>query len=164
MIGRRAALGLAVVFMLGLWLRMGLAFDALPARMASHFDGAGNPNGWQSKTGFALTAALLSALFFGLTCVAPLMIRATPEHQINLPHKEYWLAPERRAQTIERLVAWLSWFSCATLGFLAGTFELVIRANLRGTALGHSIWLLLGGYVLFMLTSSVGLVLGFRRP
>lgn len=163
MTGRPAATALASLFVLGLWLRLGLSFDALPARMASHFDGAGAPNGWQNKGSFALTAVSLSAMFLALVWAIPAMLRASPDRYLNLPHKEYWLAPERRAKTHARIGGFASWFACATLGLLAGTFELVIRANLAGTPLSAKMWLLLVAYVVFMLGSAVGLALAFRR-
>jgi uncharacterized membrane protein len=164
MTGQRAAAALASLFALGLWLRLGLSFDALPVRMASHFDGSGQPNGWQSKGSFAFTAVSLSVLFLALVWVIPALLRSSPDRYLNLPHKEYWLAPERRAQTHARIGSWSSWFACATLGFLAGTFELVIRANLAGTPLSGKMWLLLLAYLVFMLGSSVSMVLTFRRP
>ena len=59
------------------------------------------------------------------------MIEALPVAVINLPHKEFWLSPERRDETLSYLRMWTLWFGCALLAFLLFVMELVFRANLQ---------------------------------
>lgn len=161
---RKLPLLLSIGFALALLVRLVTAVDQLPPRVASHFDLGGRPDGFQSKHTFFWTSVLLDLVLLVLLLLLPLLIARVPLRSINLPNKEYWLAPERRAETLARLLTWVSWFSCASIGLLCGVFELIIRANLRGTALGYQAWLLLTSYLLFMLFSTVAMARAFRRP
>jgi hypothetical protein len=106
-------------------------YPALPERIASHFDFAGNPNGWSSKSSFFLMLGGLqgffSLLFWGLS----VGLRKIPPTLINIPRRDYWLAPERRAASLEYLATWCVWFGLATQLLLAAVLELSIRANLK---------------------------------
>jgi len=103
----------------------------LPYPVAVHFDSAGTPNGWMPPPVFAAfhlgLLALLAAVFLGL----PRMLRRLPARLINLPRREYWLAPERRDATMARLGDRLTWLGLAVIGFVAFGEELVLRANLE---------------------------------
>jgi hypothetical protein len=54
-----------------------------------------------------------------------------PVSVINLPHKEFWLSPERRDDTLSYIRVWSAWIGCALLAFLLFVMELVLRANLH---------------------------------
>ncbi len=54
--------------------------------------------------------------------------------RINLPNKGYWLAPERRTETMAILGRYLAWYACGLLLFEVLLMELVIQANLGGEA------------------------------
>jgi len=81
-------------------------YARLPARVASHFGPSGAPNGWMPRELFVgiyvFVVVLLGAMMLGTAYTLP----RTPDNRVNLPHKEYWLAPERRAETY----AWLQNF------------------------------------------------------
>jgi serine/threonine-protein kinase len=100
----------------------------LPATVASHFDGSGRPNGWLSKEMFLAVyvgiVALLAVVFSA--------VRFIPTSLWNLPNRDYWLAPERRAATVARFSEEMLWFANATLALVLLTFELAFRANLPG--------------------------------
>ncbi len=139
-------------------LLIGLAFlqasyfaPLLPERVASHFDAAGRADGWSSRNGF-LTLNLafvvgMGALFLGLTA----LLNRIPNDWINLPHKDYWLAPERRAATFNTINGQMEWLAAATIALLLGITQLTIEANLdAGPNLpGDAFWLLFGGYMAF---------------
>jgi hypothetical protein len=103
----------------------------LPEIVASHFGKAGTVNGWETRTLFfslELGSILLATIIsFGV----PRSIEALPISMINLPHKEFWLSPERRDETFSYLRVWTLWFGCALLAFLLLVMELVFRANLQ---------------------------------
>lgn len=105
-------------------------YPQLPSVVASHFDARGIANGWETKqTFFGVFAALtlLSAVFvFGL----PKIIAAMPARWINLPNKEYWLAPEQRPATMEFLSVWLAWFGCAVYAVIIAAFHYAVLVNL----------------------------------
>src|SRR5450631_3005064 len=85
-------------------------FPLLPDRMASHFAASGAPNGWMSKTQFFIVFAVvfLPALFVEFWLHRK--IEKTPGARINLPNKEFWLAPERRAKTFAYFESFFAWY------------------------------------------------------
>ena len=137
----------------------------LPEVVASHFDAAGRPNGWSSRTSFfgiyLATIAGVLLVFLAL----PRAMSRLPDRWINLPRKDYWLAPPRRRETLAAIQRWMGWFGAGVLLFLIFMFQLAIQANLaRDRAVGgEAFWVLLAGFVLFTLGWSLLFVLGFRR-
>jgi hypothetical protein len=49
---------------------------------------------------------------------------------INLPNKGYWLAPERRDETLAFMRDWSRWFAVLTLGLITLIIGMALRANL----------------------------------
>jgi hypothetical protein len=70
---------------------------------------------------------LATVVSFGI----PRIIASLPASLINLPHKEFWLSPERRGDTLNYIRVWTMWFGCALLAFLLFVMDLVFRANLH---------------------------------
>ena len=91
--GRTLPLIASVALGLTLLVRLALVLDRLPEQVASHYDFAGRPDGYQSKFEFVCTATLLDLLMLGLVCVLPALIPRVPLRMVNLPHKAYWFAP-----------------------------------------------------------------------
>lgn len=86
---------------LGCWVWSG---SQLPERVATHFNGSGEPNGWMSRSAhqeFMLIFGLAFPMVIVLLCYAS---RFLPRGLVNIPHREYWLAPERRAETSNYLL------------------------------------------------------------
>jgi len=88
------------------------AWDQLPARMATHFSGAGQPNGWMQRD---------VALEFGLGIMLFLLVVLTPV---------LWYISRKKVDVL----AWaLLGFSVLILGFAAYGNQSVLNYNLRGT-------------------------------
>jgi uncharacterized membrane protein len=104
-------------------------FPLLPDRIASHFGASGMPNGWMTKTQFFITYALvlLPALFIEFWLHRK--ISKTPQGKLNLPNKEYWLAPERRTETFAYFENFFAWYGCAFLFVVVFAMGLAMRAN-----------------------------------
>jgi serine/threonine-protein kinase len=106
-----------------------LSVQQLPARVATHFDGEGNPNGWMTRSTH-ITFILIFGFAFPLSLVGLLWLaRLLPESLINIPKRDYWLAPERRAQTFAYLFQQSFWFACIGVAFVIGLHALILRAN-----------------------------------
>ena len=105
-------------------------YPQLPERMASHFNGAGAPDGWSSKASFFGLQAFVVSVVAACFAILPAWIQRLPARLINLPNKDYWLAPGRRPATMARVGAALTWFGCAVLTFILAIAWLVIRFNL----------------------------------
>lgn len=103
----------------------------LPEIVASHFGTGGSANGWQMKMVFFSMEVGIIVLAAVISFGVPRMIEGLPASMINLPHKEFWLSPERRDETLSYLRVWTLWFGCALLAFLLFVMELVFRANLQ---------------------------------
>ncbi len=139
-------------------------YPQLPERVAQNFDWSGWPNGWASKGeffGFLWGAVVLVAgSFFGLSLFLPRF----PKKWINLPHKDYWWAPERRAETAAEIGRQMVWFGNTTLIFIMGVFHLLVEANLtEPPRLSPAAFQFLVAYVLFTLLWVVRLVFKFRK-
>ncbi|HEY2460286.1 MAG TPA: DUF1648 domain-containing protein [Candidatus Acidoferrum sp.] len=101
----------------------------LPPSLASHFGPGGQADGWQSQTVFLcieIAMIVFSAIIaFGL----PVVVAAVPTSMVNLPNRDYWLAADRREQTLNYFKVYAAWFVCGLLAFLLFVMDLVIRAN-----------------------------------
>ena len=103
----------------------------LPPVLGSHFVKDGSVNAWQTHAQFFTLELIVIALSAFVAFAVPRTFSLLPPHLINLPNKDYWLAPERRDQTFAYLQSQMAWFGCALLAFLLFTMELVFRANLQ---------------------------------
>lgn len=105
-------------------------YPLLPERMASHFGPDGRPNGWTTRDGFfaiiAFVVFIEGAAFLGL----PRILGRFPVALINLPNKHYWLAPERKEESLSWLALKMAWFGAAILAMIAVVNHMVILANL----------------------------------
>lgn len=149
-------------------LALGLAVrqsENLPERVATHFNANGQPNGWMPRhdhTTYQIgTTAFVALLFVAIALLTPRL----PDRLINLPHRDYWLAPSRRAASLAWVEGMLFWLGAALQLFLAFVFSEVARANLSVKPELHlnSLWLQVSLFIMV-----VGLVITmlfrFRRP
>jgi len=90
-------------------------YPLLPDTVASHFNGAGQPDAWSSKATFVkiylVATGLVAILFLAINFV----MSKIPVSMINLPNKDYWLSEERRQDTFAFLSHYFLWFASATL-------------------------------------------------
>jgi uncharacterized membrane protein len=105
-----------------------LTSASLPPVVASHFDASGVANGSMARTVYV---RFMLALIVGLPALFALISYAiaTPGARVNLPNRDYWLAPERRPQTVSYLRTHLARFSMVLVVFLCYVHWLVVRAN-----------------------------------
>ena len=140
-------------------------YPALPEQVAVHFNAAGEADGWASKPGLVAiylgTFPVLAAMFVGIAWG----LRKLPASMINLPNKDYWLAPERREATLAFLASWLLWMGNATLLFLVVVLHLTLLANLQPEPkLPDTFWPAFIGYLGFVAVWIVRLYRRFRKP
>jgi uncharacterized membrane protein len=147
-------------------LQMLFYASLMPERMASHFGGSGEPNGWSGKAAFfGLDAGILVMVFLSFR-ILPGLLSRFPDAMINLPNKDYWLAPGRRDETFSRIKDLLVSLGNAFLTFLIITFQLVILANLKeGSRLNsEALWILLAVLVFFTIVWAIRFIRMFRIP
>lgn len=91
----------------------------LPDRVPMHFDGAGNADSWGSRTEALVLWTVLGVVILGGGALLARYATGGDGTWLNLPHKDYWLAPERREAFRRR-------FESDMLGFIAWTGLLLI--------------------------------------
>jgi len=136
----------------------------LPARVATHFGRGGLANGWMTHDGYI-------AFMFAMIVLVPLVVVAATSlvpglatSRISLPHRQYWLSPERKEAT----VGWLSSHGCA-LGillilFMLGIHLLTLEANSRTPARldEAEFFTVLVGFLVLLAIWIVAIALRFR--
>ena len=110
-------------------------YPQLPDRMASHFAADGTPNGSAPKQDFFLLTAMIAAVTAIPAFLVPLKLKRLPRQRINLPNKEYWLAPEHAEETYRFFRTYMAWFACALLFVLL--FGTAQAANANLPSIGH---------------------------
>lgn len=141
-------------------------YPRIPDRMAIHFNAAGTADGWGPKLRFFETFGLIfnmiALLFWGL----PLLLRRVPDSMMNLPNKDYWLAPERRKQTLDRIVGQLLFFGAVTLLLLDGVLYLCLRANFADKPALSADWMwgLLIVFITINIFWIISMLRSFRLP
>jgi uncharacterized membrane protein len=136
----------------------------LPETVASHFNAAGEADGWMARgvfVTFAIGTVVGTAL---LMAFAQSLVFWAPDSLVSMPNKAYWYAPERRDATRASIARYLAWFGSATLLLMLGVNQLAIQANLSTELnLGITFWVLLGAFLLFTAIWLMRMVLRFRR-
>jgi uncharacterized membrane protein len=102
----------------------------LPDLVAVHFDAAGRANGFMTRAGcrdFMLLSTLGMPLL--ITLATGLIPRIVPASLINIPNRDYWLAPERASASLAFLSEQGLWFGCIFVVFLACVDAMLVKAN-----------------------------------
>lgn len=142
-----------------------LSVKSLPSIVASHFGVGGAANGFMPRGAYI---GFMLALTVGLPLLLTLMhgsLRFVQPRFMNLPNREYWLAPERAEQTYAYLRAHGSWFAIMVAAFLCFVHGLVLQANaVQPPHLRES--LLVAGLAVFVIVLVIWggtFILHFRR-
>jgi len=143
-----------------------LLYPQLPNVMASHFNASGAATASMPKSGFFLLFLFVAVFASIPVFLVPRQMAALPQDRINLPNKAYWLAPERRDETMQYLGMQMGWFGCALLALLLCGFYFAISANLKPDHQFDSTSFLagLGAFTAFIIVWLVRLMGHFRKP
>ncbi len=141
------------------------ASNVLPAEVAVHFDMAGRADGFTSRERFFVLFALLPALVALLGFGVQALVRKTPDSLINLPNREHWLAPERRARTLAVVENALTRLAALTGVLMIVILRRTIACNLdpESGAMQGVGWIV-GLYLVAVVGWTVHLSLRFRLP
>jgi len=141
-------------------------FPLLPDRLASHFSASGMPNGWMTKSQFLLVYGLVLLPALAIEFWISSRIANKPDAKLNLPNKEYWLAPERRAETLAYFDSFFAWYGCVFLLVVAFAMGLAMRANFdsppqlpTGPIVSD-----IGGFLLFNVAAVIAMFRRFSMP
>jgi uncharacterized membrane protein len=113
-------------------------YPQLPETMASHFGPTGQADGWSSKASFMRIYLIIIGSVVTMAIFVLALLPKIPASMINLPHKDYWLAPERRAESMAFIQRQMLWFTAALLLLLVDILQQSVRVNLgRAAQLEH---------------------------
>jgi len=143
-----------------------LSLAILPERVAIHFGADGMPNGWASNLQNVLMMLGLDVLVFCAIYFSPRLISNMPSKWINLPNREYWLAPARRTQAVDRFRLYLWQFGAGVFLFMLCAGGLAIQANLADPVrFDERLFLIaLGGFLAYTAYWTITLLRAFRIP
>ncbi len=135
---------------------------ALPAVVASHFAASGAANGFMPRD-------LYLPLMLALVIVTPVLLVLLPQRmfdnpalRINVPYRDYWLAPERRPATIAFLRRQSRRFGALLTVFLCYAHWLVVRANALHPPELSSVWFN-AGLAIFLLATLAWVIAMLKR-
>ncbi|RMF55016.1 MAG: DUF1648 domain-containing protein [Calditrichaeota bacterium] len=139
-------------------------YPQLPDVVATHYNFKGEPDAWGSKsTMVILYGGLLIFISVIFLIIDKVLKHISPEF-INIPNKEYWLAPERREQTLETFSAFMLWIGNITLLFMLALFQYLFTLQSQNDALNNGyFWGGLLTYLLLMSWILIKFYLTFRR-
>jgi hypothetical protein len=94
------------------------------------------------------------------------LFRRIPSRWFNLPNRDYWLAPERREETIDVISSQMKWFGAASLALYLVVIQMVVETNRTSVPRldSASMFVVLGIYLLFTGVWLVRFILRFRKP
>lgn len=138
----------------------------LPAEVASHFNGSGHADATMPRGAYLTVMAVLANGVPVLTWW--LQHRAARLGRVNMPHREIWVALERRAETLRFMSRHAMAMSLALLVLLVSVHLLVVKAHVAGEGRPvldmHAFFAVLLGFVAFSLLWVARLPRRFRSP
>lgn len=142
------------------------SFAVLPDRVAIHFGPGGIANGWASRY---VNAILMSGMHIFLFCsfwFAPRFMLVVSPRWINIPHKEYWLAPANQQRTLRIIENFMWRFGTVMLLFFLIMNLLILQANLAETVkLNMQIYFpTMGAFFAYTIWWTIGFFMAFRKP
>jgi uncharacterized membrane protein len=91
------------------------AHTQLPDRVPVHFDGAGKPDRISSKMELTVVNLCVGVSMIALFGILPFFLEKIPNRLWNLSNKDYWLAPERKKETVDRVNIYYVGMGLATM-------------------------------------------------
>jgi len=136
----------------------------LPERVATHFGANGAPNGWQTHEGYLRFMLTFGTVIPAFVLGTFALIRQLKGWGLNIPHKDYWLAAERREETMAFVQRRGVWMSGLMLVFLTSVHYSIIAANAQPHAsLPPIFFVLVGAFLVATLVWSATLIRHFYR-
>jgi uncharacterized membrane protein len=137
----------------------------LPLTVASHFDAAGQPNAFMSRSGY-IRFVLCLAIGLPIAVLAVLTTVYSRARDLKLPNRDYWLAPQRLDRTRAFLVAHGVWFGSLLVTLVCSVHWLELGANrLRPPHLSNQMFAaVLVGFLIATAAWISALKFAFRRP
>lgn len=108
--------------------------QGLPSVVASHFGADGSANGFMPRGAYLVVMLVLIVGLPALLAFLPSSLARKGGAKLNIPNREYWLAPARLEATAAYLGRQGKVFATVLALFLAYTHWLVVSANASSPA------------------------------
>lgn len=143
-----------------------LSSAGFPDPGATHFDARGEPNASMSRGVYRGYMAFLVIVVPLLVAGLPIWVSRRWPMLLNIPNRDYWLAPERSADTLASLRARTAFLALAMILLISFVHLLVMRANAGDEPeLDQRLLLIgLGTFIALVIGWIVSLFRRFRRP
>ncbi len=132
----------------------------MPETIPVHFNGAGDADRWSSKGEFTAIMGVIGLLMFFVFAGTAVSFHRIPNRYWNLPNRDYWLADDRREETIATLNVYYLAMGIATLVLLLyvhwGVYQVAMEMR-------ETLSLRIGDIVMFLLLIAVLCYLLVRR-
>jgi uncharacterized membrane protein len=113
----------------------------LPDTVATHFGASNQANGWMSRSGYLLFTL---SFMIGISALVSFCVGTLPRkypHWTNVPNRDYWLAAQRREDSLRFLSAHGKRLGCLIVMMMLGMHYTILIANhMRPPALPLSIF------------------------
>lgn len=138
----------------------------LPALVGSHFNFRGEPDDWMTRENYVASMVIFVLVYPGLMMLAFTWLPQRFPSWVNIPQRDFWLAPERREESLQYLAAHGCWFSCLLLLLLIGVhYAIVVSHRTHPPALPLPLFLsILGSFGVALAVWTVKLVRRFQKP
>jgi len=137
-------------------------YDHLPDRVALHFSVSGFPDSYGSRLVNLLMTTGLHIFLTTLFLALPILVKKLPLNLVNLPHKDFWLAPERMDETIDALTLRFYHFGILVNLFLIALNYLTYLAN-HSEPVRLNMLLFLAVLAIFFIITAYWLIRFYRR-
>ena len=101
----------------------------LPDRVATHFNLEGTPDGWMNKTNALIVMCGFQVCMPYFLMAITMLSSRLPASMVNIPHREYWLHPDRRVTTMRYVQSIMNWIAVLFSLFAMAISHLVFVAN-----------------------------------
>ncbi len=152
MLSHRAAYSIMMI-LIGIYiLQCYVYYPILPEYVATHFNFSGLADRWSPKIYLIFSLGSVMLLIILLIPGITILIQKFPKN-INVPNKEFWLAPDRRELTMNIIDSYLLSIGNTTLALIVGSAQMIFQANMNKTVnMGSSFLFLVLGFIIVTLT------------
>ena len=106
-------------------------YPHLPDLVVSHWGPGGQPDGWLKRTVFFWAMIISELGTTGFFVATAFWLPYIPERWWSLPHKDYWLAPERRSGTVRYVQIHMLWGAVIIQAAMVLLWQSTINANVK---------------------------------
>lgn len=142
------------------------SIESFPDPIATHFGGSGVANGWMPRATYLRFILILGLGMPFFVVGIHQIIASYAGDQFNIPNRAYWLAPQRRAESLAFVVRHGWWLACIMSMFMTAVHALLLVANRASPPRlpSPSFALLVGGFLVGLAVWTLVLHRRFRKP